>query len=62
MEKIVIDTNVFISAILGKNGSYARLIIEAVKHRLRFRKRRCRSRRRRRPRNDTTEKRRATRK
>jgi putative PIN family toxin of toxin-antitoxin system len=30
MEKIVIDTNVFISAILGKNGSYARLIIEAV--------------------------------
>lgn len=30
MKKIVIDTNVFISAILGKDGSYARLIIEAV--------------------------------
>jgi putative PIN family toxin of toxin-antitoxin system len=30
MKKIVIDTNVFISAILGKDGSYARIIIEAV--------------------------------
>ena len=30
MEKIVIDTNVFISAILGKEGSYTRLIIDAV--------------------------------
>ncbi len=30
MKKVVVDTNVFISAILGKDGSYARLIIEAV--------------------------------
>jgi putative PIN family toxin of toxin-antitoxin system len=30
MKKIVIDTNVFISAILGRDGSYARLIVEAV--------------------------------
>ena len=30
MEKIVIDTNVFISALLGKEGSYSRWIIGAV--------------------------------
>lgn len=30
MKKIVIDTNVFVSAILGKEDSYARLVIEAV--------------------------------
>jgi len=30
MKKVVIDTNVFISALLGREGSYARLILDAV--------------------------------
>lgn len=30
MKKVVIDTNVFISALLGKEGSYARIILDAV--------------------------------